>query len=159
VVCDFVQLPPERSASASRTDDRHVRIVVAGPIGLRTTPVHDADPISAVADAVAKHRILIASLQQRDPAISSDLGWQTRTTTRLALRGRGATDQQVAWVGELEADQLIALARPEHGTSEWRVMIEEWEKLEADPRDGDLRRIMASSAWEQRLIYADALEL
>jgi len=159
VVCDFVQLPPERSASASRTDDRHVRIVVAGPIGLRTTPVHDADPISAVADAVAKHRILIASLQQRDPAISSDLGWQTRATTRLALRGRGATDQQVAWVGELEADQLIALARPEHGTSEWRVMIEEWEKLEADPRDGDLRRIMASSAWEQRLIYADALEL
>ena len=33
VRCDFVQLPPERTASVSRTDDRHVRVVVAGPVG------------------------------------------------------------------------------------------------------------------------------
>lgn len=156
--CDFVQLPPERMASVSRTDDRHVRVVVAGPVGVRADFERDPDPIARIADAVAKHRTLVASLQQRDPGIASDLGWQTRATTRLVLRGRGATDAQVAWVGELESKQVIALSRPEHGPAEWRVTIEEWEKLEADPINAG-PRIRAMPAWEQRLIYADAFDL
>ena len=38
VQCDFTQLTPERTTSVSRTDVRHVRVVVSGPIGVREPP-------------------------------------------------------------------------------------------------------------------------
>lgn len=156
--CDFVQLPPERTASVNRTGARHVRVVVAGPAGIRTAPPRDPNRTAALAEAVAKHRTVLANLQRRDPAISSDLGWETVVTTRLVLRGSGATDRQVAWVGELEADQPITLSRPGHGPADWRVTIEEWENLEADPVDSG-PHALSQPAWERRLIYADAFDL
>ncbi|MEO7067073.1 MAG: hypothetical protein ABI114_09220, partial [Rhodanobacter sp.] len=154
----------------SRTDDRHVRVVVAGPIGLRTAPMDDpsglrtglADTSSRTATLAAaadQDRTVVASLQRRDPLISSDLGWKTVATTQLVLRGRGANDRQVAWVGELDAPESIVASRPGSGPGEWRVMVEEWEQLEADPVRARSPRKRSTRQWEQRLIYADAFDL
>ena len=154
VRCDFVQLPPERTASVSRTDDRHVRVVVAGPVGRRAGRPHSNDAVAALATAVDQHRGLVARLQRRVPEIASDLGWETVAATRLALRGRGVNDNHAAWVGEIDAGVKIALARPESDAKLWRVAIEEWERLESDPDP-----VTGKPLWEQRLIYADSFDL
>jgi hypothetical protein len=154
VRCDFVQLPPERTASVSRTDDRHVRVVVSGPVGRRTGTPNNQDPVAALAAAVDKHRAFTARLQRRMPDIASDLGWQTVAATRLELRGRGINDRHAAWVGELDAGTRIPLARPESDSRKWRVAIEEWERLESDPDP-----VSGSPVWESRLIYADCFDL
>ena len=52
VRCDHVQLPPERTTSVSRTDDRHVRVVVSGPIGTREPIEGRGLDVEAFADAV-----------------------------------------------------------------------------------------------------------
>ncbi len=160
--CDFVQLPPERTTSVSRTDDRHVRVVVSGPVGVREVErrervVRSSD---AFAQAVDANRVVVASLQRRDPTIPSDLGWQTIATEKLTVRGRGKNQYEAAWVGELDAGQVIALKRP-GDDKDWRVAIEEWEALPGDPRsplDGPVG-IVASPVWERRLIYADEIPL
>ena len=154
VRCDFVQLPPERTTSVSRTDDRHVRVVVAGPVGRRAGRSHNNDAVAALATAVDQHRGLVARLQRRVPEIASDLGWETVAATRLALRGRGVNDNHAAWVGEIDAGVKIALARPESDTKVWRVAIEEWERLESDPDP-----VTGKPLWENRLIYADSFDL
>lgn len=160
VRCDFVQLPPERITSVSRTDDRHVRVVVSGSIGTRSRPEHSRDPIDALAKAVDKNRYLVARLQRRDPLIDSDLGWQTVTASRLILRGRGATGQEAAWVAELDAGETIPLARPGQGASGWRIAVEEWEVLESDPARVDIGLIdIEIPKWERRLVYADEVDL
>ena len=77
------------------------------------------------------------------------------------LRGHGPLGHEAAWVGELDAGESIAFVRPEgDGVAEWRVVVEEWERLESDPTristpftDIDVPRM------EQRLIYADEVEL
>jgi hypothetical protein len=162
VQCDFVQLPPERTTSVSRTDDRHVRVVVSGPIGHRAAPMAhavalpQADPLTQMAEAVSRNRRLIALLQKRDPEIASDLGWETVSTTTLALRGQVAGALQAAWVGEIESDVPIALTRPEGSPGQWRVLVEESERLETDPMRG---RDHPEGAWEGRLVFADSFEL
>ncbi len=154
VCCDFVQVPPERTASVSRTDDRHVRVVVAGPVGRRAGMTHSTSAVAALAGAVDQHRSVIARLQRRVPEVDSDLGWETVATTRLLLRGSGVNDKQAAWVGELDAGVRIPASRPESGAGNWRVVIEEWERLESDPDVGS-----NAPHWENRLIYADAFDL
>ncbi len=160
VRCDVVQLPPERQTSVSRTDDRHVRVVTSGAVGLRTRPERSSQPDSAFADAVDRNRTLIARLQRRDPLIDTDLGWQTKIAKRMVLRGRGANDHEVAWVTELDAGEEISLTRPGHGPGDWRVVVEEWEMLEGDPIHLDILLVdIDLPRSERRLIYADEIDL
>ena len=112
VRCDFVQLTPERTTSVSRTDDRHVRVVVSGPIGIRTFPERGRAAADAFAEAVGANRQVVARLQRRDPAIPTDLGWKTVAATELVVRGRGRNEYEAAWVGELDAGTVIPLVRP-----------------------------------------------
>lgn len=159
VRADFVQLPPERIASVSRTDDRSVRVVLSGPIGLRQ-PVRGRVPSTAdLAAAVARNTLVVASLQQVDPEIGGDLGWRTVAAAELVVRGRGASSAEVAWVGELSSPEQISLDRP-GGSSIWRVRLEEWERFPGDPppladRDEQGER----PVWEQRLVFADHVAL
>ena len=156
VRCDFVQLPPERTASVSRTDDRHVRVIVTGQVGTREVPGRAP---GSLAELIDRNRTVAARLQRRDPEIDTDLGWQTVTTTRLVVRGTGDEPGEVAWVGELDAGTTIPLVRP--GTTEesdWRVTIEEWETLPGDT--ADLGPVLSRfPVWEKRLVYADELAL
>lgn len=154
VRCDFVQLLPERTASVSRTDVRHVRVVVAGPVGIRGSKDFPPAPADAV-DAVARNRRLVARLQRTDPALPTDLGWETVDVVELALRGAGRTNAEGAWVGELSAPVDIPLATP-GDSDDWRVTIEEWELLLGDPAD---LGVGGAGEWERRLVYADEVPL
>ena len=60
---------------------------------------------------VRMHRVVVARLQRRDPAIPTDLGWETVATEELPVRGFGRNVYEAAWVGELEAPR----------TSSWRA--------------------------------------
>lgn len=154
VRCDFVQLPPERTASVSRTDDRHVRVVVTGQVGTRDFPGR----AGSLPELIDRNRTVAARLQRRDPEIDTDLGWETVTTTRLVVRGAGDEPGEVAWVGELDAGTPIPLVRPGTAESDWRVTIEEWETLPGDTAStGPV--ISRFPVWEKRLVYADELAL
>ena len=163
VRCDFVQLPPERTTSVSRTDDRHVRVVVSGPVGVRAELRSDpfGGPL-AFAEAVSANRQVVATLQRRDPAIPTDLGWKTVAVKELVVRGRGASQFEAAWVGELDAGRTIPLTRPGDNRN-WRVTVEEWERLPGDPASvaegGPPLALVVFPVWERRLIYADEVLL
>ncbi len=163
VQCDFVQLTPERNASVSRTDVRHVRVVVSGPIGVREPPpgrgrttVAPPPGIEEYAAWVRMHRTLVARLQRLDPALPTDLGWETVTASELTVRGFGRNIFEAAWIGELEAPEDLPLRTPGEN-AEWRVTVEEWERLPGDPED--LAVPDGPPVWEQRLIYADEILL
>jgi len=157
VKCDFIQLMPERTASVSRTDVRHARVVVSGPIGTRGGAEEETFPPSrsSAPEAIRRNRRVIARLQKLDPNIPTDLGWDTVDTVELVVRGTGKTEAEAAWVGELESPEDIPLAKP-GDQSQWRVTIEEWEQLLGDRANlgGRGRR-----EWERRLIYADEIGL
>ncbi|MEN8239032.1 MAG: hypothetical protein ABFR53_07520, partial [Actinomycetota bacterium] len=157
VKCDFLQLMPERTASVSRTDIRHVRVVVSGPIGTRGGSEEEPfpPPRSDAPEAIRRNRRVVARLQKLDPNIPTDLGWDTIDTIELKVRGQGRTDAEAAWVGELAAQEDIPLAKPGDQT-QWRVTIEEWEQLLGDRADLGER---GPREWERRLIYADEVAL
>jgi hypothetical protein len=163
VRCDFVQLTPERTASVSRTDVRHVRVVVSGPIGVREPPPGirptTVAPPPGIEDYdrwVRMHRTVVARLQRVDPSIPTDLGWRTVAVNELTVRGFGRNVFEAAWVGELEAPEDLPLRTP-GANPDWRVTIEEWERLPGDPED--LADPSSPAVWEQRLIYADEIAL
>jgi hypothetical protein len=165
VQCDFVQLTPERTTSVSRTDIRHARVVVSGPVGVRTPPPGHRRATSfptdaaALADWVSMNRKVVARLQRVDPSIPTDLGWKTVDAVELEVRGHGLNLFEAAWVGELEAPEDIPLQRPGE-QSEWRITIEEWERLPGDPEDlGAVGLVPPPPEWEQRLVYADEVPL
>jgi hypothetical protein len=160
VLCDFVQLTPERTASVSRTDVRHVRVVVSGPVGLRQlrrSGVTVATPTpSMLHELIAAHRKVVARLQRRDPSLPTDLGWETVAVTDLVVRGRGISTAEAAWVGVLKSPEEIPLRRPDEH-DEWRVTVEEWERLPGDPADLAPSSVPLPPVWEQRLVYADEI--
>lgn len=163
VRCDFVQLTPERTVSVSRTGVRHVRVVLSGPIGVREPPegteATTAGPPPGLDDYdrwVRVHRKVIARLQRADPSIPTDLGWETVAAAELEVRGFGRNLFEAAWVGELRLPVNLPIRTP-GSNQDWRVAIEEWERLPVDP--ADLADPSSPRVWEQRLIYADEISL
>ncbi|MFE2165447.1 hypothetical protein ACFXB3_10310 [Streptomyces sp. NPDC059447] len=160
VLCDFVQLPPERTLRVGRTDDRHVRVVVSGPVGTREPLDGEATP-EALAEAIGRNRTVIARLQRRVAGIDSDLGWATVTTKALVGQGFGTDPFDYAWLAELDAETTVPLRRPEE-PSDWRVTVEEWEHLPGDPpapADTSAPATLIRPVWEERLVYADEVAL
>ena len=163
VVCDYVQIVPERAASVSRTREGRVRVRVSGPAG-----VHDLEagpniqgaavaPRGALDHAiVGANRVLRAKLQRRRPGSTSDLGWDTLATTDLAVRSFGPTLDQVVWIGELDVPESLPFTRPTTAGSH-RVRVEEWETFAGDR--ADLGNPRSAPTRENRLVYADEFEL
>ena len=149
VRCDPVQLPPERIATLSRPDDRHARVVITGPVGVPRG-------ITLPSGAASFWQLLLASrtmrirLERRLPAVKTDLGWQTVASQDLPILGIDGTT--VSWAGALELPTAIDPARP-GDNSNWRVTVEEWERLPADPLPSGL------PSTEARIVYADHLPL
>jgi hypothetical protein len=162
VHCVFTQLTLERTATLSRPDIDHARLVVSGPVGFRTpeetlvrrTPT---DP-AVIAEFIRNNRRFIARLERRDPAIPTDLGWHTEVVTELAVVGFDPTDGEFAWMGMLNLPKPIDPARP-GAVDDWRVTVEEWEALEADPVPFQLDSQGAPLTKEWRVVYADRLSL
>jgi hypothetical protein len=147
---DFVPLPPERVATLTRPDARHARVVVTGPVGapggLAAT---SAKP--SFLQMVNASRTMRVRLERRVPEVSTDLGWRTIASSDIPILGFDGT--VVSWMGELELPVSLAPRRPGTSTT-WRVVIEEWERLRADPdpKTGALRT-------EARIVYADHMPL
>lgn len=165
VTCDFVQLPPERTTSVSRTDVRHVRVVLSGPVGLRswsggrtTAGPAPVDATAALHASVAANRTVVARLQRRDPMLPTDLGWETVDAVEMIVRGHGTSLAEVAWVGTLTAPEDLPLRRP-GSDDDWRVTVEEWERLPGDPASLAPGVAGRQPVWEQRLVHADEFAL
>jgi hypothetical protein len=169
--CDYVQLPPERSVSVSRTDARHVRVLLSGSVGTRA-PVVDVvgRETPTMADLVRENRLVVARLQRKNPQLQSDLGWTTVATQELAIHAADESAHSAVWVGELNAGREILLRRPldtvepAPGTppSTWRVVVEEWERFPGDqlsPREAGPVIAHPRPVWEQRLVFADEVML
>ena len=75
---------------------------------------------------------------------------------QLDVKGTGEDRYEAAWVGSLASPVNISLRRP-GADSNWRVAIEEWERLPGDP--ADLGNPRGGPVWEQRLVYADNIGL
>ncbi len=165
VRCDFVQIPPERTASVSRTAEGRIRVLVSGPAGLHDLPdaggfrpagISLVGRATDLALAVGVNRVLRAKLQHRDAGQTSDLAWETIDQTDLVVRGYAGSLANLVWTGELDVPETLPFTRPTTpGTH--RVRIEEWETLVGDPENlGDPNSLFTR---ENRLIYADEFEL
>ena len=143
VVCDFAQLTPERTATLTRPDADHVRVIVTGAVGTR-------DGSLAPEGDGQFDRAVVARLERRNVAIDSDLAWVTEAVKVLPVRGRDGA--LVSWAGTLELTDPIPPSRPGSDV-DWRVTVEEWEFL---PSDGPRFR---GNGRAGRLVYADQLPL
>jgi hypothetical protein len=158
VTCDFMQVTPDRIATLSRPDDRHVRVIVTGPVGYpceipKPMRIAGRGDFTSTEERVGQSRTVRARLEQRDGELAgSDLGWTTVAQTELALRG--FSQWTASWLGTLELPRSLAPRRP-GSRANWRVTVEEWERLRADP-PLDAPRAFRSEA---RLVYADHLYL
>ena len=171
VRADFVPLPPERTLTVSRPDDRSVRITVTGPIGLRATilaqnaaatgavppPLEDRSagyPLGKAdfTNVVGQDRRMFAVLETRPAGLASDLVWKEVQRRELSVGGATAAGEW-AWTGVIDlasADELDTPGEP--GTM--RILVEEHEGLEADPADANADRPLTK---EWRIVYADAV--
>jgi hypothetical protein len=157
VKCDFVQVLPQRTALLSRPDAGTARVVITGPVGV---PGHlgatDELPFAA---RVTASRVMHARLERRVAAIGTDLGWETVTATVLPVRGVDAT--MVSWDGAITLPPDLAPLPPQRPGSnpDWRVVVEEWEALPADPAVAPPAALAAVQRRGMRVVYADQLPL
>jgi hypothetical protein len=173
VRCDFVQIPPERTASVSRTSEGRIRVLVSGPVGYHNNPRGDSassglvpstNPLGRILAAVASNRVFRAKLQTRPAGATSDLAWETVKQTDLNARGYPdsfAHAVSLVWTGELDVPESLLFGRPRAPDPKqpgaYRVRVEEWETFEGEREDlGDLK---SEPTKEIRLIYADEFEL
>lgn len=133
VRCPLTQVPPWRTATVSRPDDRTALVELVGPAPL------------GVEDGV-RHNVR-AHLQRRtDP--STDLGWETVTIQSLDWVPRDVT----RWFGRLDLTEAMGPARPGDPDGDWRVAIEERQSLPADAPEREQARA-------ERIVYIDHLPL
>ena len=171
VRADFVPLPPERTLTVSRPDDRSVRVTVTGPIGLRATilaqnaastgavppPLEDRSAEYSLGkndftNVVGQDRRMFAVLETRPAGIASDLVWKEVQRRELSVGGASAAGEW-AWTGVIDLAAATELDTPgEPGTL--RILVEEHEGIEADPIDADADRPLTR---EWRIVYADAV--
>jgi len=90
-----------------------------------------ADPAPIAEINGANHRVL-ARLERLDPAIPTDLGWRTEVIIELQVVGFDPADGKFAWMSSLRLPVSIDPART-GDVGDWRVTVEEWEAVEADP--------------------------
>ncbi len=147
VLTDFVPLPPERTATLTRPDRRHARVVVTGPIGVPNMGIARLGFV----ESLLASRTMRARLERRVPGIPSDLGWETISSLDLPILGLQGT--VVSWSGELELPLSVPPRRP-GANQTWRVVLEEWETLPADATDGS-----GELSTQSRIVYADHLPL
>ncbi|MCS5733440.1 hypothetical protein [Herbiconiux daphne] len=162
VRADFAQLPPERTLTVSRTDDRGIRVLVSGA-------AERYDP----AVVRERRRTMSVSLERYDRSIGGDLGWTTVAHTPMGAWGSRSADRQppgdLIWGAELTAPEVLPLRRPlarDAGApdaapeSPWRVRVREWEEFAGDPEiPSDEAGYPANAVWERRLVYTDEVLL
>jgi len=168
VRCDYVQVPLERTATLTRPDSRTARVVLSGPVGYRGSPLITAltdtttsAGLDAVRARVGANRRVQARLQRHNPAVPTDLGWETVTEVALRIEGFDAQSLTAAWVGAIKLPASVTTRRPGVG-ARWRVTIEETEWLDADRSgvpDVEPSKSGKSQPKLPRVVYLDHLVL
>jgi hypothetical protein len=132
VLADFAQLTPDRSATATSDPyrPRTINIVVSGLAPRVNSPAGGGRP-----------NAIRVRVQERDPAIATDLGWRdtSPSTATISARRAGTADDQpdlALWAGA-----VTFAADPKPGR--FRLLIEEREAI----ADGS------------RLVYVESFEL
>lgn len=148
--CDWAQLPPERTTTVARTDASHVEVTVSGPVGipLGAGPPPDRERVD-LAVLLARSRTVRVRLERRVAEVGTDLGWQVLAVRELPVLG--VAGPRVTWGGEL----AVPPADPRRPGSdpELRVVVEEEERLRADPSPRGVERTSS------RVCYLDILPL
>jgi hypothetical protein len=140
VLADFAQLTPDRSAIVTSDPyrPRAVNVVVSGVTPRAPGPAPDERP-----------NTIRVRVQERDPAITTDLGWRDVSPAKATVTTRrdGAVGSQPdlgLWAGTVSF-----AADPEPG--EFRLLIEEHESIASDSAPREAR--------SDRLVYAESFEL
>jgi hypothetical protein len=154
LLADYAQLTPERSAviTADPYHPRSLHLTVSGPAPSGPAPVITG---SQPTHPVSVPTLVTITLQQRNPSIQTDLGWQDAAASAAAIFALPIDPSGlVRWTGTINFPVL-----PQPG--QYRVLIREYEYLSASytipsgaPRG---RRVQRDQP--KRLIYAESVEI
>jgi hypothetical protein len=96
------------------------------------------------------------TLQQRNPAVQSDLGWQDAPAATAAITPLTFPDPNglIRWTGTVQFASLP-------GTDQYRLLVREYEYLSANYTNlsGTARGRRLQREQPRRLIYAEAIEI
>ena len=155
-LCPFAQLPPVRTMTVSRPDERSARVTVTGAVGMRdgltAAPDNREYPLGLndPTHALARDRRVWAVLERRGHMLGTDLDWDEVKRLELTFGGIGP-GFEFAWTGVVDLGQALALAEPGHN-ADWRLTVEEHETMVSDPDDMELGSPLRH---QSRLVYAD----
>jgi hypothetical protein len=150
VLADYIQLTPERSAIL--TGDPYS----PGRLRLTVTGVAPGGPAPQISGQQPKQKVnqptqIEVSVQQRDPQLDSDLGWQDAPagTAQIQYQPFAGMPALVRWTG-----QVTFAKPPEPG--KFRLLIREYEYLSANYVLADEQAVLRQP---RRLVYAEAIDL
>jgi hypothetical protein len=162
VIVDFVQLTNRRTATISRPDRDTVRVTVTGieerrpTVGLLPGASGTFDRRAAI-DAVgwlSRPRGVRAWIERRG-ATASDLDWQ-RVGDTIDIERIDEDEVMRVWSGDVPLAIPLAIQRPgverEGASSDWRVVLTEWESLPQDEPSGLGHHV-------ERIVYLDRFRL
>lgn len=153
VQCDYAQLVPERSLVVARTDADSVKVAVAGVAGRPRPWGRGGSENATEAERLAPSRTMRVRLERRAPEVGTDLGWVVVRAATLPVLSK--VDELITWEGSVTLpDPHGDPGRPgRSGTGDLRIVVEEEERLEADPSPaGDIRT-------SSRIVYSDEVVL
>lgn len=153
VQCDYAQLIPERSLVVARTDADSVKVAVSGVTGRPAPWGPQLRENATEAELLEPSRTLRVRLERRVPEVGTDLGWEVLDARTLPVLSK--VGPLVTWEGKLGLPSPHGdPARPGRaGTGDLRIVVEEEERLQADP--GPRGEIRTSS----RIVYSDEVVL
>jgi hypothetical protein len=160
VLADFVQLTPERAAmiTADPNQSGRLRVVVTGPAPRGPRPaVYQPRTAPEPTTSVDRPTVISVAVQERDPAISGELGWRAAAPGSFSLNvehdGPLSEDENLRrWAGTIRFADLPA-------PGQFRLLITEREYISADYtviREQDNARVVEQPS---RLIYAETIAL
>jgi hypothetical protein len=159
VLADFAQLTPDRSllVTSDPYHPRSLNVTISGPTPLAPAPVYPDFP--PMRDKPTKPTRILVTVQERDPAVSSDLGWRDAAASLAGISvntdAQFPTEKYLAlWSGHV---QFAEAPKPQ----QYRLLIREYEYVSANwavvHPGGE-----ALPPWTEapgRLIYAETVEI
>jgi hypothetical protein len=153
-LADYAQLTPERSAviTADPYHPRSLCLTVSGPAPSSPPPlIHGTQPTQPITVPT----LVTVTVQERNPAIQTDLGWQDAPSTTASIAPLPINPAGlVRWTGTVNFATM-----PQ--TDQYRVLIREYEYLPANYTipSGPQRGRRAQREQPKRLIYAETMEI
>jgi hypothetical protein len=158
VLADYVQLTPDRSVvvSADPYHPRRLRVTISGPAPRGPQPAVGMPPPTEQVNVPTQ---IVVTVQQRNPAITSDLGWEdippgvATISINTAGPAPGQPDLHL-WSGTVTFAQV-----PE--SDRYRLLIREYEYVSANytTSSGESRVARRVRLQPNRLIFAEVVEI